>query len=130
MLDPVEQAFVDYLKQGHSRRGAAGKLGFTFPEFEERIKVVPDLKRAVDVAEGLALFNAECRYLDPDNKLTTRNVLTELRARYPDEWNQGAKVRDGSGGGSYGDQPPQKLAPTIPEMFRIGQIEEDTDEPV
>lgn len=130
MFDATEQAFLDYLQQGHSRTGAAGWLGFTTDEFAERIEADDNLKRACKVAEAQAQFRLEQIHLDPDNKTSTRNTLTELSNRYPRDWGKAIPVRPGR---DY-DQPPEKednrLAPSIEEFFEMGNNIEPTDEPL
>ena len=126
MLDATEQAFIDHIKAGHSLTGAACWLGFTPEEWAERILTSSELTRTFTIAKGQAQFRLEQRYMSDDNKMGTRNALTELSNRYPMDWGKPISTRP-----PYeGNQPqPTPLAPTIGDMFALGQnVVEDEEE--
>ena len=125
MLDATEQAFIDFIKRGHSMTGAACWLGFTPDEWKDRIDSSTELTREYTIAKGIAQFGLETRYMDPDNKLGTRNALTELSNRYPTDWGKPLSTRAPYEG--YTPPEPVPLAPSIPDMLALGNIEEDEE---
>ena len=125
MLDATEQAFIDFIKAGHSLTGAVCWLGFTPEEFEERIDSSTELTRAYTIAKGVAQFKLEQKYMDPDNKMGTRNILTELSNRYSNDWGKPLSTRQPFDG--VVPPAPVPLAPSISQMLALGNIEEDEE---
>ena len=127
-FDVTESAFLDYLEAGHSRRAAAGWLGFTGHEFEERIKDTDGLARQVEISEAKAQFKLEQAHMDPDNRLGTRNTLTELTNRYSEDWGKPIVSRT-----PFDGAPERSIirpAPTMAEMFNLGRNTDENEDEV